>query len=59
MARIASADYDGEQGGFVVRRPRVTDAVGGALLRGYAQAAALPDDMRLLLDRIDHRTRRR
>lgn len=45
----------GEQGegGYVVRRPRVTDAVSGALLRSYAHTRALPDDMRLLVERLD------
>lgn len=42
-----------DDGGFVVPRPRVTDAIGGALLRSYAHAVSLPQDMRRLLDRLD------
>ncbi|PAX08692.1 hypothetical protein [Sphingomonas lenta] len=58
MATIASGYFDVSEGGFVVRRPRVTDAIGGALMRSYAHAAALPDDMRRLLDQLDRKTRR-
>ena len=47
-----------DEGGFVVPRPRVTDAIGGALLRSYAHAASLPHDMRRLLDRLDRVPRR-
>lgn len=56
---MASGYFDASDGGFVVRRPRVTDAIGGALMRSYAHAAALPDDMRRLLDQLDRKTRRR
>ena len=58
MASVASGFFDAEQGGYVVRGPRVTDAIGGALMRSYAHAVSLPDDMRRLLEQLDRRTRR-
>ena len=51
--KIASSYGEREDGGYVVRRPLVTDAIGGALLRTYAHAATVPDDMRRYLDRLD------
>ncbi len=43
-------------GGYAVRRPRVTDAIGGALQRSYSAATGLPDDMRRLLERLDRQS---
>jgi hypothetical protein len=43
------ADHDG---GYVVRRPRATDAIGQALLASF-RPAALPEDMQRLVDRLD------
>jgi hypothetical protein len=53
MMGIASGYSDHGQGGFVVRRPRVTDAIGGALLRSFDAASSLPEDMLRLLERLD------
>jgi hypothetical protein len=52
---MASTSGDRE-GGYAVRRPRVTDAIGGALQRSYDAAMGLPDDMRRMLERLDRQS---
>ena len=56
---MASGFSDRDEGGYVVRRPRVTDAIGGALLRSFGSGAMLPDDMRRLVERLDRHAGRR
>ena len=55
VPRYDDRDTGGQGGGYVVRGPRMTDAVGGALLRSYGHAPTLPEDMRRLLTRLDRR----
>ncbi|WP_162233425.1 hypothetical protein [Sphingomonas sp. Leaf38] len=43
-------ETDGQQ---VVRRPRVTDAVGHALRNAFSEQNSVPDDMAQLLSRLD------
>jgi hypothetical protein len=43
------------QGDYIVRRPRATDALGHAL-RGVFGDTQLPDDLRVLLHRLDRVT---
>ncbi|WP_375402914.1 hypothetical protein [uncultured Sphingomonas sp.] len=57
MTDIMSGPADRGVCGYVVRRPMATDAVGGALLRAFSHAAAVPDDMRRCLDRLDRERR--
>ncbi len=57
MMSIASGYDERGGGGYTVRRPLVTDAIGGALLRTYAQIATLPEDMCRCLGRLDRTTR--
>jgi hypothetical protein len=57
MMSIASGNRDRDEGGYIVPRPLLTDAIAGALLRTYAHVSVLPEDMRRCLDRLDSRTR--
>lgn len=54
---IAPGYGERDDGGYVVRRPLVTDAIGGALLRTFGHAPTIPEDMRRCLDRLDRPTR--
>lgn len=45
----------GRRNDYVVRRPRATDALGHAL-RGVFDSAPLPDDLSMLLKRLDRVT---
>lgn len=56
---LASANVDGGEGGYLVRGPRMTDAIGGALLRSYAHRLSLPEDMRRLVELLDRQPRGR
>lgn len=56
---IASGFGERGDGGYAVRRPLVTDAIGGALLRSFVHPPSLPEDMRRCLDRLDDRSRLR
>lgn len=49
---------DKPSGEQVVARPRCTDAVGAALREGFGAGIALPDDMLILLGRIDRASAR-
>jgi hypothetical protein len=51
MTSTASSHAD-QDGGYVVRRPRATDAIGQALLSTF-RPASLPEDMQRLVDRLD------
>lgn len=42
-----------ETGGYVVRGPRVTDAIGKALRGVFRDDARLPEDIALALRRLD------
>jgi hypothetical protein len=57
MASLVPHYGDRDEGGYLVRAPRVTDAIGGALQRSFAQQWLLPDDLRRLLDRLDRSSR--
>jgi hypothetical protein len=59
MMTMASRPGDRDLGGYVVRRPRVTDAIGAALLRTFGHGSSVPDEMHRLLDRIDRLPQRR
>lgn len=52
---FASTDTD-PRGGYVVRAPRPTDAVGSSLRNVYAAEPRLPSDLALLLSRLDARS---
>lgn len=42
-----------ESGHQVVRRPRATDVIGHALRGAFDETHALPDDMMIMLRRLD------
>jgi len=42
-----------ENGQQVVRRPRATDVIGQALRGAFDDAPSLPDDMMMMLRRLD------
>jgi hypothetical protein len=56
---FSAGDRGDDQGGYVVRRPRATDALGKALRSTYAQATSLPDDMHRMVERLDRTGGRR
>lgn len=43
------------RGGYVVRKPRASDAVGGSLRNIYETDPRIPEDLGALLRRIDGR----
>jgi hypothetical protein len=44
------------RGGYVVRKPRASDAVGGSLRNIYETDPRLPEDLSALIRRIDGRS---
>jgi hypothetical protein len=56
MTYASSIDRE-EEGRFVVRRPRVTDAIGNLLTGVFPNHQRLPDDIAELLCRLDSVTR--
>jgi hypothetical protein len=44
-----------EYGGYVVRRPRETDAIGSTLRAVFVEDTPLPDDMQRTIDAITRR----
>lgn len=46
-----------QNGGYIVRRPRSTDAIGLTLTLAFVDDADLPSDMQHALDAIDRRER--
>jgi hypothetical protein len=53
MMTIASGTDERPEGGYAVRRPLVTDAIGGALRRSFDHMSTLPEDMRRSVERLD------
>jgi hypothetical protein len=50
---------DKPSGEQVVRRPRCTDAIGTSLREGFGTGPSIPEDMLLLLGKLDGACRRR
>ncbi len=56
MARhLPSNGYTGPENGYRVELPRTSDAIGTVLRDAYARDLGVPDDMLLLLRRINGR----
>jgi hypothetical protein len=54
MTYVAPSQSDAaEEGGTVLRRPRITDAIGAALRRAYGDYARLPTEWQRSLDALD------
>ena len=52
---LATSDLRDPRGGYVVRKPRPTDAVGGSLRDIYKADPRLPIEFTSLLRRLDRR----
>ena len=50
---LASTEARDPRGGYVVRKPRASDAVGGSLRNIYAADQRLPTDLAALIDRLN------
>ena len=53
MTYVGSRSDKGEEAGYVVQPPRVTDAIGAALRASYGTAGCLPAEWRRCLDLLD------
>jgi hypothetical protein len=57
MTRMDQLGHTEQHGGYVVRRPRATDAIGLTLSIAFVNETDLPSDMQRALDAIDRRER--